>query len=96
MVDVTSRLCEAVAPGGHLLVVGHAPGEAFTHLSDGHRRAMWLAEDLLPASGDDFEPLVAEQRPRTVTRNGGTWTSTTPRCSRAGLRCRARSAGRSR
>ena len=33
---------------------------------------MWLAQDLLPALGDDFEPLVADQRPRTVTRNGRT------------------------
>ena len=72
MVDATRRLCEAVAPGGHLLVVGHAPGEAFTHMSEGHRRAMWLAEDLLPALGDGLEPLVVAQRPRTVTRNGRT------------------------
>ena len=33
---------------------------------------MLLAEDLLPALRDDFEALVAEQRPRTVTRNGRT------------------------
>ena len=72
MVDATRRLCEAVAPGGHLLVVGHAPGEAFTHLSEGHRRAMWLAEDLTPALPADFEPLVVAQRPRTVTRDGRT------------------------
>jgi len=72
MADVTLRLCGAVAPGGHLLVVGHAPGEAFTHLSEGHRRAMWLAEDLRPALPADFEPLVVAQRPRTVTRDGRT------------------------
>jgi hypothetical protein len=70
IVDVTRRLREAVAPGGHLLVVGHAPGEAFTHLSEDHRGAMWLAEDLLPALGDGFEPMVVEQRPRAVTRDG--------------------------
>ena len=29
MVEVTKRLAEAVAPGGHLLVVGHAPSEVF-------------------------------------------------------------------
>ena len=29
MVEVTSRLSEAVGPGGHLLVVGHAPSEVF-------------------------------------------------------------------
>ena len=33
---------------------------------------MWLAEDLLPALPDGFEALVAEQRPRTVTRDGRT------------------------
>jgi 2-polyprenyl-3-methyl-5-hydroxy-6-metoxy-1,4-benzoquinol methylase len=69
MVEVTRRLAEAVAPGGHLLVVGHAPSEAFTHLAASHRRAMFLAEDLLPGLPDDFEALVFEQRPRTVTRN---------------------------
>jgi 2-polyprenyl-3-methyl-5-hydroxy-6-metoxy-1,4-benzoquinol methylase len=72
MVEVTRRLVEAVAPGGHLLVVGHAPSEAFEHLAASHRNAMWLAEDLLPALPDDFEPLVVEQRPRTVVRDGRT------------------------
>lgn len=72
MVDVTRRLAGAVAPGGHLLVVGHAPSEAFTHLSASHRNAMFLAEDLLLALPDDFEALVAEQRPRTMTRDGVT------------------------
>ena len=33
MVEVTRRLAEAVAPGGHLLVVGHAPSEVFTQLT---------------------------------------------------------------
>jgi hypothetical protein len=69
---VTTRLAEAVAPGGHLLVVGHAPSEAFTHLTASRRGAMFLADELLPALPDDFEPLVVEQRPRTVTRNGTT------------------------
>ena len=72
MVDVTRRLAEAVAPGGHLLVVGHAPSEMFTHLSATHRAAMFLAEDLLPALPDDFEALVVEQRPRTMIRDGVT------------------------
>jgi 2-polyprenyl-3-methyl-5-hydroxy-6-metoxy-1,4-benzoquinol methylase len=70
MVKVTSRLAEAVAPGGHLLVVGHAPSEAFTHLTAGHRRAMFLAAELTAGLSDDFEALVVEQRPRTATRNG--------------------------
>ena len=72
MVEVTTRLAEAVAPGGHLLVVGHAPSAAFTHLSTSHRRAMFFADDLLPGLPDDFEALVVQQRPRTVTRNGTT------------------------
>jgi 2-polyprenyl-3-methyl-5-hydroxy-6-metoxy-1,4-benzoquinol methylase len=70
MVEVTRRLAEAVAPGGHLLVVGHAPSGVFTHLSASHRNAMFLAEELLPALPDDFEVLVAEQRPRTMVRDG--------------------------
>ena len=72
MVDVTRRLAEAVAPGGRLLVVGHAPSEAFTHLTASHRGAMFLAEDLLPALPADFEALVVEQRPRTMVRDGAT------------------------
>lgn len=70
MVDVVRRLAEAVAPGGHLLVVGHAPSEAFTQLAASHRNAMFLAEELLPGLPDDFEALVVEQRPRTVVRDG--------------------------
>jgi len=70
MVDVTRRLAGAVAPGGHLLIVGHAPSETFEHLGAAHRNAMFLAEDLLPGLPDDFEVVAAEQRPRTLTREG--------------------------
>jgi 2-polyprenyl-3-methyl-5-hydroxy-6-metoxy-1,4-benzoquinol methylase len=72
MVDVAGRLARAVAPGGHLLVVGHAPSEVFTQLSESHRRAMFLAEDLVPGLPDDFEVVLAEQRPRTMVRDGQT------------------------
>jgi 2-polyprenyl-3-methyl-5-hydroxy-6-metoxy-1,4-benzoquinol methylase len=68
MVEVTRRLAEAVAPGGHVLVVGHTPSEAFAHLTASQRRAMFLASDLLPGLPDDFEALVVEQRPRKVSR----------------------------
>ncbi|MBS1676160.1 MAG: class I SAM-dependent methyltransferase [Actinobacteria bacterium] len=72
MVDVVRRLTGAVAPGGHLLVVGHAPPARSHHHHDNHgeaeRRAMFLAADLLPGLPEDFEPLVVEQRPRRVTR----------------------------
>ena len=71
MVEVTRRLAQAVAPGGHLLVVGHAPME-MPGMSEEKRRAMFLAADLLPAVPDDFEVLVVEQRPRTRTRDGVT------------------------
>ena len=73
MVDVVRRLSEAVAPGGHLLVVGHAPSEVFAaQLTDSHRRAMFVAEELLPGLPGDFEPIVVEQRPRTAVRDGVT------------------------
>jgi 2-polyprenyl-3-methyl-5-hydroxy-6-metoxy-1,4-benzoquinol methylase len=72
MVEVTRRLAKAVAPGGHLLVVGHAPSSVFSQPTATHRRAMFLAEDLRPSLPDDFEALVVEQRPRTMTREGVT------------------------
>jgi 2-polyprenyl-3-methyl-5-hydroxy-6-metoxy-1,4-benzoquinol methylase len=74
MVGVVRRLATAVAPGGHLLVVAHAPGDhLFAHHPESERKAMLLAEELLPALPDDFEALVVEQRPRTVTREGRTF-----------------------
>jgi SAM-dependent methyltransferase len=72
MVEVVGRLAEAVAPGGHLLVVGHAPSEVFTKLSSSHRNAMFLAEELVPGLPDGFEVLVVEQRPRSAVRDGET------------------------
>lgn len=72
MVEVTRRLAAAVAEGGHLLVVGHAPTEDFSHATASQRRAMFLAEDLLPGLPAGFEPVVVEQRPRTLNRDGGT------------------------
>jgi 2-polyprenyl-3-methyl-5-hydroxy-6-metoxy-1,4-benzoquinol methylase len=72
MAAVTALLAEAVAPGGHLLVVGHAPSEAFSQLASSHHRAMFVAADLVPSLPDGFEVLVIEQRPRTVVREGVT------------------------
>ena len=72
MLDVTRRLSEAVAGGGHLLVVGHAPSEVFTHLTASQRNAMFHPEDLLPGLPDSFEILVIEERPRTATRDAKT------------------------
>jgi SAM-dependent methyltransferase len=73
MVDVIGRLAKAVAPGGHLLVVGHAPpaegGHGGGH-SSAQRRAMFLATDLVAGLPEGFEALVVAQRPRTVRRGG--------------------------
>ncbi|TQL04049.1 bifunctional 2-polyprenyl-6-hydroxyphenol methylase/3-demethylubiquinol 3-O-methyltransferase UbiG [Cellulomonas sp. SLBN-39] len=70
IVDVVRRLCEAVAPGGHLLVVGHAPTDELAGVSQLRRAAMFEATDLVPALPDDVEVLAAERRPRTVVRDG--------------------------
>lgn len=70
MPDVVRRLAGAVAPGGYLLVVGHAPSEAFADLSQTQRSALFLAEDLRPGLPDGYDVLVAEQRPRTTVRDG--------------------------
>jgi SAM-dependent methyltransferase len=74
MADVVRRLASAIAPGGHLLVVGHAPTSDLGHHSEDDRRAMFLAADLVPALPGGFEPVVVEQRPRTVEREGRTMT----------------------
>lgn len=70
--DVVRRLAPAVAPGGHLLVVGHAPSATFHHHDEKRLRAMWHSAALLPVLEElgGFEVVVAEERPRTVTRDG--------------------------
>ncbi|SEB59246.1 Thioredoxin reductase [Nocardioides exalbidus] len=65
MVDVVRRLASAVAPGGTLLVVGHAPNDIHTGLRSGHHSFMHTADQLLPALDEDFVVEVCESRPRT-------------------------------
>ncbi|MBD3915313.1 bifunctional NAD(P)/FAD-dependent oxidoreductase/class I SAM-dependent methyltransferase [Nocardioides hwasunensis] len=65
MVDVVRRLATAVAPGGTLLVVGHAPDDIHTGLRHGHVNFMHTADQLLPALDDQWEIEVCESRPRT-------------------------------
>jgi 2-polyprenyl-3-methyl-5-hydroxy-6-metoxy-1,4-benzoquinol methylase len=72
MPDIVRRLAAMVAPGGHLLVVGHAPSEVFAHLASSHHDAMFVAADLVGALPEELEPVVVEQRPRTVVRDGKT------------------------
>lgn len=70
IVDVVRRLAAAVAPGGHLLVVGHEPSEHFTQLSTARRNAMWFAADLPAGLPDGFEVVVSEQRRRMHGHDG--------------------------
>ncbi|WP_409491485.1 class I SAM-dependent methyltransferase [Amycolatopsis sp. cmx-11-12] len=72
MTQVTRRLADAVAPGGHLLIVGHAPMGSSAPLTAGQRAAMFSAKDLLPGLPDGFDVLAVEQRPRTLIRGGTT------------------------
>ena len=65
MVDVVRRLASAVAPGGTLLVVGHAPSDVHTGLRHGHHSFRHTADQLLPALDDAWEVEVCESRPRT-------------------------------
>jgi 2-polyprenyl-3-methyl-5-hydroxy-6-metoxy-1,4-benzoquinol methylase len=72
MVDVIRRLCEAVKPGGHLLVVGHAHSEAFADVGERQRTAFLDADEMVTGLSDELEALVVEQRPRTMVRDGVT------------------------
>lgn len=57
-----------------LLIVGHAPSpEALVPPTDDRRKAMFVAEQLPPGLPRDFEALVVEQGPRTVTRDAKTF-----------------------
>lgn len=68
--DVVGRLATAVAPGGHLLVVGHSPTKMPFAPDDSRRRAMWTAEQAQAGLPAGFATLVVEQRPRTAVRDG--------------------------
>ncbi|GAB3038563.1 methyltransferase [Nocardioides flavus (ex Wang et al. 2016)] len=70
MPDVVRRLASAVAPGGTLLVVGHAPEDVHSGLRHGHHAFMHTAEDLVPALPEDFVVEVCESRPRVQAHPG--------------------------
>ncbi|WP_030484639.1 class I SAM-dependent methyltransferase [Nocardioides aequoreus] len=70
IVGIVGRLAGAVAPGGHLLVVGHEPSERFTQLSAARRGAMWYAEELPAGLPDGFEVVACEQRTRMHGHDG--------------------------
>jgi SAM-dependent methyltransferase len=76
--DLFRRLANWVAPGGTLLVVGHA----HTHGGDGGTHAHPLAAQISPAQitallpSDHWEVLVAENRTHHMQRPDGTGTNT--------------------
>ena len=69
MAEIAGRLAGAVAVGGHLLLVGHAPMPGFSHGPRLQREALWHAADVVAGLPDGFEVLVAEDRPRTMVRD---------------------------
>ncbi|MFE9688967.1 class I SAM-dependent methyltransferase [Micromonospora sp. NPDC005806] len=62
------RLAAAVAPGGTLLVVGHAPTESSPHAPGSHVTPEEVAASLDP---DRWDVLVAEVRSRPVVGHDG-------------------------
>lgn len=70
MVEVVRRLADAVAPGGHLLVVGHAPVPDMPGPS-WRTSAMFRAADLVPGlEGTGLEVVTVDQRPRRQVHDG--------------------------
>ncbi|MCW2607547.1 MAG: SAM-dependent methyltransferase [Frankiales bacterium] len=66
------RLADAVAPGGHLLLVAHAPSHVHTASGEPALRELFVTpeqvvDDLDPTA---FEVLVAEERPRLQAGHG--------------------------
>jgi thioredoxin reductase/trans-aconitate methyltransferase len=63
-----TRLAEAVAPRGTLLVIGHDPSDLSTSVPrHGLTEAGWAAEHVAAALDDEWQVDTCEARPRTVT-----------------------------
>lgn len=72
MTGLATRLAEAVAPGGTLLVVGHHPSDAATGLRRHGANILFTAEELVAVlDPDTWEVLVAEARPRETAGPDG-------------------------
>src|SRR5690606_27491940 len=72
--QVLRELAGRLVPGGHLLVVSHASAPPWSaHHQNGHRTLLTAEEEIAGLSLDstDWEVLVAEQRPRSVTSGDG-------------------------
>jgi len=67
---ILQRAASAVAPGGHLLLVGHVEFPPWAELHDhGDHRFLTTAEEIaaLELGGDKWDTVLAEVRPRQVT-----------------------------
>lgn len=63
-----TRLAEAVAPGGTLLVIGHDPSDLSTSVPrHGLAEAGWTAEHVAATLGNEWQVDTCQARPRTVT-----------------------------
>jgi len=70
--ELVSRMAAAVAPGGTLLVVGHQPIDPATGDPTPAAGQVQVSLDTVTAAldPDDWELIVAEDRPRTVAHSG--------------------------
>ena len=57
----------AVAPGGHLLVVGHYPSE---HIGKDHPERLFTTDEIVALFGDGWQVVTAETRERRAVHHG--------------------------
>ncbi|WP_230416423.1 SAM-dependent methyltransferase [Micromonospora tarapacensis] len=71
--ELFTRLADAVAPGGRLLIVGHHPSDLWTTVHRMHYPEMMFTAEQVAAELDParFEVLAAQARPRSVVDPDG-------------------------
>jgi SAM-dependent methyltransferase len=57
----------AVAPGGHLLVVGHYPSD---HIGKDHPERLFTTDEIVLLLGDGWQVVTADVRERTAVHHG--------------------------
>ncbi len=57
----------AVAPGGHLLVVGHYPSE---HIGKDHPERLFTTDEIVTLLGDGWQVVTSDVRERTAMHHG--------------------------
>lgn len=63
LAETTARFADAIAPGGHLLVVGHSPDDVLA-AAHGSPERLFQPSAIVEAAGSEFEVRVAEHRSR--------------------------------